>query len=71
MQQGPGLAGFKSVGSNARTKEKVVTKFVKYLLQPKVLNRLAIMSGYIPSTKTALNLFQHYKNGDFNNETGL
>jgi ABC-type glycerol-3-phosphate transport system substrate-binding protein len=71
VQQGAGLTGFKSVGNNARQKEEVVTKFVNYLLKAKNQNRLAILAGYVPSTKDALEMFLHYKNGDFNNETGL
>jgi len=70
IQQGPGLAGFKSVGKNAKEKEIITTKFVRYLLQPKVQNKLAIMSGYIPSTSDALDFFKFYKDGSFNNKTG-
>jgi len=69
-QQGPGLAGFKSVGKNAAQKEAVTTKFVRYLLQPKVQNRLAIMAGYIPSTVGALDFFKYYKDGSFDNQKG-
>jgi len=70
IQQGPGLAGFKSVGKNKIAKEGVTTKFLQYLLQPKVQNKLAIMSGYIPSTTEALEMYKYYKDGSFDNQTG-
>jgi len=70
IQQGPGLAGFKSVGKNKIEKEGVTTKFLQYLLKPKVQNKLAIMSGYIPSTTEALEMYKYYKDGSFDNQTG-
>jgi len=70
LQQGAGLAGFKSVGKNATEKEAVTTKFLQYLLKAKNQNRFAVMAGYIPSTKDALDMYRYYKDGSFDNETG-
>lgn len=65
MSQGPELAGFKSVGPNKAQKEKIVTQFIKYLMGPSKLNELALRTGYIPSTKDALNQYIKYKEGNY------
>ncbi|WP_026389557.1 lipoprotein [[Acholeplasma] multilocale] len=70
MEQGPGIAGFKSTGKNADEKEKVVTAFLQYTMQETSLTKLALQSGYMPSTKKATERFGHYVDGTFNNATG-
>jgi hypothetical protein len=68
LQQGAGIAGFKSVGNNASQKEQVVHQFLQYLLEPQVANRLALTSGYLPSTTKALEIYQNYINGNYDNQ---
>jgi len=68
LQQGAGIAGFKSVGRNATAKEAVVQQFLQYLLEPKVTNRLALTSGYLPSTTKALTLYENYISGHYDNQ---
>jgi hypothetical protein len=68
LQQGAGIAGFKSIGKNAAQKEQVVQQFLQYLLEPKVANRLALTSGYLPSTTKALEIYENYISGLYHNE---
>ncbi|WP_026389350.1 lipoprotein [[Acholeplasma] multilocale] len=66
-QQGPGIAGFNSTGANKTGKEKVVTAFLQYMLSEKTLTKFSLQSGYIPSTKDAMNRYSYYVNGSFDN----
>ncbi|ATZ21230.1 hypothetical protein [Mesoplasma tabanidae] len=70
MSQGPGIAGFKSTGSNAADKEKTVTAFLNYMMQPKQAADFALKSNYMPPTKSGMLIYQNYVNGDFNNTKG-
>jgi len=70
LQQGAGIAGFKSTGKNSTEKEAVTTKFIQYLLKAENQNRFAIMAGYVPSTQDALDMYRYYKDGTFDNQTG-
>ncbi|ATI72980.1 hypothetical protein [Mesoplasma florum] len=67
MSQGPGIAGFKSNGSNAAEKEKTVTEFLNYIMQPKQAADFALKSNYMPATKSGMSIYQNYVNGNYNN----
>ncbi|AVN63395.1 hypothetical protein CG006_00090 [Mesoplasma florum] len=67
MSQGPGIAGFKSNGSNAAEKEKTVTEFLNYIMQPKQAADFALKSNYMPATKSGMYIYQNYVNGNYNN----
>ncbi|ATZ20547.1 hypothetical protein [Mesoplasma coleopterae] len=68
MSQGPGLAGFKSNGSNSEEKEKTVTAFLNYMMQPKQAADFALKSNYMPPTKSGMLIYQNYVNGNYNNK---
>ncbi|AVN60043.1 hypothetical protein CG007_00140 [Mesoplasma entomophilum] len=68
MSQGPGLAGFKSNGSNSKEKEKTVTAFLNYMMQPKQAADFALKSNYMPPTKSGMLIYQNYVNGNYNNK---
>lgn len=67
MSQGPGLAGFKSTGTNAVEKEKTVTAFLQYMMQPKQAADFALKTNYMPSTTKAMKIYQNYVDGTYNN----
>ncbi|WP_106078766.1 hypothetical protein [Mesoplasma coleopterae] len=67
MSQGPGLAGFKSNGSNSEQKEKTVTAFLNYMMQPKQAANFALKSNYMPPTKSGMLIYQNYVNGNYDN----
>ncbi|PPE06659.1 lipoprotein [Mesoplasma corruscae] len=67
MSQGPGIAGFKSNGENADKKEKSVTAFLQYIMQPKQSAQFALKTNYMPATKDGLKIFKEYINGTYNN----
>lgn len=70
LSQGPGIAGFKSQGGNASEKEETVKDFLNYIYKPNIQAINSIQSGYLPSTKDGLSIFEKYHSEKFNNETG-
>ncbi|ATQ35185.1 hypothetical protein MENTO_v1c00200 [Mesoplasma entomophilum] len=71
MSQGRGIAGFKSNGPNAAQKEKSVTGFLNYIMQPKPTARFALRTSYVPATKSGMEIYKNYVNGSYNNLTGI
>ncbi|ATZ17624.1 hypothetical protein [Mesoplasma melaleucae] len=70
LSQGPGIAGFNSQGSNAAEKEKTVTDFLNYIYKANVQAASSIQSGYLPSTKDGMSVFEKYHTEKFNVNTG-
>ncbi|AGY41088.1 unknown lipoprotein [Mesoplasma florum W37] len=70
LSQGRGIAGFKSNGSNAAEKEKSVTEFLNYIMQPIQTAQYGLKTSYMPATKSGMKIYENYKNGNYNNTKG-
>ncbi|AVN64079.1 MULTISPECIES: hypothetical protein [Mesoplasma] len=71
MSQGPGIAGFKSNGSNTAEKEKTVTMFLQYMVQPQISARFGLRTNYMPTSKKGMAVYQNYVNGKFDNSKAV
>ncbi|ASZ08779.1 hypothetical protein CK556_00145 [Mesoplasma chauliocola] len=67
LSQGRGIAGFKSNGNNAAAKEKSVTNFLNYMMQPIQTAQYGLKTSYMPATKSGMSIYESYLDGSYNN----